>query len=156
MTIKNKKYLVNKTKHLWLLTYLEPTQGWPTKWTVIWRTYEYHGKISGSIESKSKPDEKRVAKELVNELSRRFDSNLMCDAKRVAKIYLTEPLIAEIKGCQKEIENLIRENANELGNLLTQVCENLKLNELMQRIKDIAQAQEHMSEIDKYIDNKKE
>lgn len=152
--IKNKAELVKKTRHLWECTYLQPTQGWPGKWTVIWRSSEYHGKISGSIESKERPDERQVERCLTEELKQRFESNSIEDAKRVARLYFFQPVHAELEGCRKEIERIVTRGSDELAKALEPLTDNPLVNELFQRIKDIASAQETSEQIDKLIDNK--
>lgn len=84
-----------KSKKVWSMTYLERTYGWPDKWSIVWRAPEFHGKISGVINSKQKPSRKQVESALEKELIERFKSPLRCDAKRVAYSYLekiSEPL----------------------------------------------------------------
>lgn len=72
----------------WDLANCEPTYGWPGQWTLIWRSEKYHGKISGSLKSKTKPTASRIRKVLLSELTERFSSTLRCDAKRVAYRWL--------------------------------------------------------------------
>lgn len=152
-TTNEKIDLIKKTKHLWHCTYCEPTQGWPGQWTVIWRSEDYYGKLSSSIESKERPTDTEIEKLLSSELAKRFKSTLRCDATRVAKLFLSKPYIAEIDGCKKEIENLVVRNSDELADcFVSHGIGHPLANQLFQRIKDIACAQEAMSELDNFID----
>lgn len=74
----------------WENTYTEPQNGWPGQWVVIWRSEKYHGKMGGFIKCKKKPTQKRIRKELVSELTRRFESKARCDGKRVAMSWLAD------------------------------------------------------------------
>jgi len=148
--------LVKKTKHLWHCTYVELTKGWEKSnhWTIIWRSEKYHGKISwsGPLKKKSKPSDEVIQKILEHELNERFESSLDCDAKKVAMYFLTEPMDAEISGCQKEIEKLVTQQSDELGKILESVSDSVLGNELCQRVKDIAHAQESRDELRKFIE----
>lgn len=80
--------LLLSSSKIWAVSHVEPTYGWPGKYTIIWRAPDFHGKIGTSINSKSRPSKKQLEKLLKKELLERFNSPLRCDAKRVAYAYL--------------------------------------------------------------------
>lgn len=88
LTVPEKTMLLSKAA--WGLTYCEPTQGWPSQWTIVWRAEKYHGKIGTFIKSKNKPTAKKIDAALEKELLKRMRSMLRCDAKRVAYLWLSD------------------------------------------------------------------
>lgn len=107
----NKIDLVKETIKLWECTYCELIQGWPGLYTIIWRCEKYHGKISTSCKSKTKPSDKKIVELLKKELNERLNvSKLQCSAQSVAVSCLTDSLIDLIQKYKNELINIIVKN----------------------------------------------